>query len=394
MYEHSVVLNRSNQKITKEADMLNLLKHFSAKKESGFFAYQGIGSPQWTPNRYDALSAEGFQKNVFVFRAVNLIARGISSIPISVRNYDNKNENEFLTKIFKRPNEFQTKSSFLENLVSYLLISGNAFIHCSDDNEFYCLRSDRVQIVPNRNKTAVESYVYAVDSTKFHIEKKDLLHLKFFNPLNDWYGFSPLQAASHAIDEHNEMSKHNLAILQNGGRPSGCLVVKNAENLTDEQRRQLRSDIHNAYEGSANAGRVMVLEGGLEWKEIGLSPKDLDFHAGKNIVAREIAQAFGIPPLLIGIQGDSAFTSYKEARLHFWEDTIIPIAEFIRLEFSNWFSSRFNQAVEIIFDLDAVHALISRRESLWNKVSNADFLTTNEKREILGYPPIEGKNKI
>jgi HK97 family phage portal protein len=138
----------------------------------------------------------------------------------------------------------------------------------------------------------------------------------------------------------------------------------------------------------------MVLEGGLEWKEMGLSPKDLDFNTGKNIAAREIAQAFGVPPVLIGIQGDSAFTSYKEARLHFWEDTVIPIAEFIRLEFSNWLSNRFNRSVEMIFDLESIHALISQRESLWSKISNADFLTINEKREILGYPPIKGKSKI
>ncbi|MDR0632222.1 MAG: phage portal protein [Holosporaceae bacterium] len=374
--------------------MLNLLRHFSAKKEDVFFTYHGISDPQWTPGRYDALSEEGFQKNVFVFRSVNLIARGIASIPVSIRNTEDKNEDEFLANMLKKPNESQTKSSFLENLTSYLLISGNAFVHCNDKNELHCLRTDRVQVVPNRTKTAVDSYTYCVDSSRFYIGKQDILHLKFFNPLNDWYGFSPLQAASRSIDQHNEMSKHNISILQNGGRPSGCLVVKNSENLTDEQRQQLRSDIRNAYEGSTNAGRVMVLEGGLEWKEMGLSPKDLDFNTGKNIAAREIAQAFGVPPVLIGIKGESTFGSYKEARLHFWEDTVIPMAEFIRLEFGNWLSARFNRSVEMIFDLDAIHALMSERENLWNKISNADFLTLNEKREILGYPPIKGKNTI
>jgi HK97 family phage portal protein len=369
--------------------MLNLLKHFSTPKENMFFSCQGINSPQWTPCRYDALSEEGFQRNVFAFRAVNLIARGISSIPVLIKNCKDQSPDEFLSGIFRKPNESQTKSSFLENLVSNLLISGNAFVHCGGKNELRCLRTDRVQIIPNKSKTAADSYVYSVDSSKFSIEKKDMLHLKFFNPLNDWYGFSPLQAAARAIDQYNEMSKHNLSILQNGGRPSGCLVVKNSGNLTDEQRQQLRSDIHKVYEGTANSGRIMLLEGGLEWKEMGLSPKDLDFNTGKNIAAREIALAFGVPPLLIGIRGDSAFASYKEARLHFWEDTIIPLAELIRLEFGNWLSTRFNRPVDMIFDLEAVHALIPKRENLWSKISNADFLTTNEKREILGYPPME-----
>ncbi|MDR2781927.1 MAG: phage portal protein [Holosporaceae bacterium] len=374
--------------------MINLLKYFSISKEKVLSVYQGFTAPQLTPNRYDALSEEGYQKNVFAFRAINLISRGIASIPISIRDRENKKDDEKLTEIFKRPNEMQTKSSFLENVVSNLLISGNAFIHCNDADELHCLRADRIQIIPNKSRTAVDSYTYCVDSSKFSIEKKDILHLKFFNPLNDWYGFSPLQAALHAIDQFNEMSKHNISILQNGGRPSGCLIVKNAENLTNEQRRQLRSDIREAYQGTANSGRVMVLEGGLEWKEMGLSPKDMDFNNGKNIAAREIAQAFGVPPMLLGIVGDSSFASYKEARLHFWEDTVLPIVELIRIEFESWLSSRFKRYVEMVFDLEAVHALISQRESLWNKISNADFLTVNEQREILGYPPIKNGEKI
>ncbi|MDR1333901.1 MAG: phage portal protein [Holosporaceae bacterium] len=373
--------------------MINLLRHFNVCKEKVLFLYQGVTDPQWTPSRYDALSEEGYQKNVYAFRAINLIAKGIASIPISLRDRESKKENETLNKIFKRPNELQTRSSFLENVVGDLLISGNAFVHCSDINELHCLRTDRVQIIPNKTRTAVSSYTYCVDSSKFSIEKDDVLHLKFFNPLNDWYGFSPLQAASQAIDQYNEMSKHNLSILQNGGRPSGCLVVKNAENLTSEQRQQLRSDIQEAYTGTTNSGRVMVLEGGLEWKEMGLSPKDMDFNTGKNITAREISQAFGVPPLLLGISGDSSFSSYREARLHFWEDTVLPLVEFIRLEFENWLSLKFQQNVEMIFDLETIHALISQRENLWHKISSADFLTINEKREILGYPPIK-QNKI
>jgi HK97 family phage portal protein len=373
--------------------MINLLRHFNACKEKNLFMYQGIAAPQWTPARYDALTEEGYQKNVFAFRAINLIAKAIASIPISLTDRESKKEDKVLNKILKKPNEMQTKSSFLENVVGNLLISGNAFVHCNNVSELHCLRTDRIQINPNKTKTAVDSYTYCVDLSKFSIEKEDMLHLKFFNPLNDWYGFSPLQAASQAIDQYNEMSKHNLSILQNGGRPSGCLVAKNTENLTHEQRMQLRSDIREAYAGTSNSGRIMLLEGGLEWREMGLSPKDMDFNMGKNITAREISQAFGVPPLLLGISGDSSFSTYREARLHFWEDTVLPLVEFIRLEFENWLSIKFQRNVEMIFDIETIHALISQRENLWHKISEADFLTTNEKREILGYPPIK-QNKI
>ncbi|MDR2681457.1 MAG: phage portal protein, partial [Holosporaceae bacterium] len=369
--------------------MRNLLKHFGMGRSASnvFFSYQNVSDPQWTPCRYDAVAESGFQRNAIAFRAVNLISRGIASIPMSVKNREDKTENLKLTNLLNRPNENQSRGIFFETLVNYLLISGNAFIHFGENGDLNCLRTDRVRIVPNASKTAIESYHYEVDSSKFIISRDDILHLKLFNPLNDWYGLSPLQVASRSIDQHNAISDHNLAILQNGGRPSGCLMVKNGtENLNDEQREQLREDIKNTYAGSINAGKIMVLEGCFEWKEMGFSPKDLDFSAGKNMNSREIALAFGVPPSMVGLCENSNFTSYREARLHLWEDTILPMGELVRLELSGWLSKKFHTAVEIVFDLDAVHALTSKREMLWQKISNANFLTANEKREILGFP--------
>ena len=69
----------------------------------------------------------------------------------------------------------------------------------------------------------------------------------------------------------------------------------------------------------------MVLEGGLDWKEMGFSPKDMDFINSKNNAAREIALAFGVPPMLLGIPGDNTFANYAEANRMFWRQTVIPI---------------------------------------------------------------------
>ncbi|MDR2267885.1 MAG: phage portal protein [Holosporaceae bacterium] len=378
--------------------MRNLLRHFSGnggnngckgRVGGNFFSYQCINHPQWTPRRYDAISEEGFQKNAVVFRAINLISRGIASIPMTVKNVDDKTENLALTKLLSRPNKTQSQGAFFETLVNYLLISGNTFIHHGENGEMNCLRTDRVSISPGASGTSAAFYVYEVDLKKFDIPVEDILHIKFFNPLNDWYGLSPLQVAAMAVDQHNAISDHNLAILQNGGRPSGCLMVKNGdEGLTDEQREQLRTDLQSAYVGSKNAGKIMVLEGSFEWKEMGLSPKDLDFDVGKTVTSKEIALAFGIPPSMLGMHENTTFSGYREVRLQLWEDTILPLGELIRQEFSTWLSRKFSEAVEIVFDLDAVHALTSRREILWQKISNADFLTANEKREILGFPPL------
>lgn len=368
--------------------MINLLRHLCPQK-SGFI-YHDVGKPRWTSHEYSALADEGFRKNVFVFRAINLISKGISSIPISVQNAE-KIEDIELTHLINNPNNSMSKDAFFEYIVSYLLISGNAFVRINENNHLQCLRPDRVQIVPNKNHTDVDHYLYSIDNARFFIPKAEMLHLKLFNPLNDWYGASPLQVAAQAIDQYNEMSNHNLAILQNGGRPSGCLIVKEDRNLDEEQLENLRRDIM-ANTGPDRAGKVLLLQGGLQWQEMGLSPKDLDFEGGRNFTIREISQAFGVPPVLLGVECNASFNSYREARLNFWEDTVLPLADFINEGFSAWLSNCFNREIHLEFNLDAVHALMDRREKLWNKVSNADFLTIDEKREILGYPKLHKNN--
>lgn len=368
--------------------MINLLRYLYPQK-SGFI-YSDIGKPHWTSRDYSALADEGFRKNVFVFRSINLIAKGIASIPVSVEGTNNIEDAE-LTHLINNPNNSMSKESFFEHIVSYLLISGNAFIRINEANQLQCLRPDRVQIVPNKNHTDVDHYLYSIDNKKFFVPKTEMLHLKLFNPLNDWYGASPLQVAAQAIDQYNEMSNHNLAILQNGGRPSGCLIVKEDRNLDEEQLESLRRDVM-ANTGADKAGKVLLLQGGLEWREMGLSPKDLDFEGGRNLSIREISQAFGVPPVLLGVECNASFNSYREARLNFWEDTVLPLADFVSSGFATWLSSCFNKEIRLKFNLDAVHALMERREKLWNKVSNADFLTIDEKREILGYPKLKKDN--
>ena len=69
----------------------------------------------------------------------------------------------------------------------------------------------------------------------------------------------------------------------------------------------------------------MVLEGGLDWKAMALSPKDMDFVELKNAAAREIALAFGVPPMLLGIPGDNTYANLAEANRALWRQTVIPL---------------------------------------------------------------------
>ncbi len=380
--------------------------HANASNAS-FFCHTSRARPVWSETSFDTLAREGYQKNVIAYRCVNLIARSVASVPWLVYSCDQSHEldRHKVLDLLKSPSPRQAGSAFMEAVVSYLLLSGNTFIQAvydarGDICELHPLRPDRVKILSHESgEVAAYEYRIGQQVVTFPVEEGRcaVLHLKLFNPLNAWYGFSPIEASAKAIDQHNEVANHNLSILQHGGRPSGALMLRPSEGrgvLTSEQRAALHQDLKALYEGHSNAGRMMVLEGDFEWKEMGLSPKDLDFIEGKNMSAREIAQAFGVPPMLVGVPGDATFANYKEARLHVWEDTIIPLLEFFVAEFNLWLCPQYGEDVKIGYDLDEISALAPKREKLWEKVAAASFLTINEKRAAVGYSQIKGGDRI
>ncbi|CAO5674885.1 MAG: hypothetical protein HEEMFOPI_00140 [Holosporales bacterium] len=360
-----------------------------------------------TSTHYDQLAKQGYAKNVIAYRSIQLIARGLSSIPWLLYSKNHEIENHPLLNLLKTPNLKQADASFREELISHLLINGNAYIFktCSQNGaplELHILRPDRVQILKNESSIP-EGYIYQIGEKKYTFLMDPLsgacqvLHLKFFNPLDDWYGMAPLEAALKAIDQHNAVGDHNLALLQNGGRPSGAFIVKPSEYgsiLSDRQRESLSKDLKEAYEGASNAGRVLFLEGDFDWKEMGLNLKDLDYIDGKNLSSREIAQAFGVPPMLVGVPGDATFANYKEARYHLWEDTILPLMDLLVSELNKWLCPHYNTDLHISYDADRIPALSLRRESSWAKIAEVDFLTINEKRHAVGYGDHKDGDKL
>lgn len=351
---------------------------------------------QWTQRHYAPLVKEGYEKNVIVYRCVTMIARGVAAVPWLVYEGDEELNSHPLYSLIQQPGPGESGALFLESLVTSFLLSGNAYVHhgLSEDKlptELRLLRPDRVRVVTEEG--SVIAYDYSLEGAVHRLPAADVVHIKSVNPLNDWYGLSPIEVAAMAIDQHNAVSTHNLALLQNGGRPSGAFVWKGGEDgwgLTDEQKQSFRESITHIYSGQNNAGRVMVLEGDVEWKEMGLSPKDLEFVEGKYVAAREIAQAFGVPPMLVGVPGDATYANYKEARFHLWEDTILPLLERLQHVFTQRVAGRYGDGLRFFYDMDAIPALAPRREATWRKLSEATFLTDNEKRQVLGYGSLEG----
>jgi HK97 family phage portal protein len=383
---------------------------FSRDKKSqervSVVAYDTLASPRWTSPTYNSLAKEGFCGNVIAYRCISLISRCVASVALAAKEKETPvGANHPLQRVLNTPNERQSRTSFIETMTSHLLLSGNGYVEAACNNEgtpvaLFTLRPDRVNIATTSSGEV--SYMYEVNGKRLALPSTGeangetkaqalLLHLRFFNPLDDWYGMSPLEAAARSIDQHNAVSGHNLALLQNGGRPSGCLIVKNAPHgLTEDQRTMLRAQVRENYAGKANAGKILVLEGDFEWREMGFSLKDLDFISGKKLSSREISQAFGVPPMFVGVPGDATFSNYKEARFHLWEDTILPLLDMIVAELNSWLAPKFGKDISIDYNPDAIPALAARREAIWARIAQATFLTCNEQRAALGYPPVSG----
>lgn len=379
----------------------NIFSRFTSTSNNSFCNNSSIISYKPAkPNTvvdYCNLSNDGYKQNIVVFRCINLIARAIGSVNWLLKEINDETDNVIykhsILSLIERPNAYQSKTVFIENAVSQLLLSGNCYVMATrgtDDlpNELHLLRPDRVNVIPGRYAIPA-GYEYSVGNhvRYFPVDAdtgaSDILQIKLFNPLNDWYGMSPVEVALKSIQQHNAIAQQNISFLQNGGRPSGALLYKH--DLEPQLRQELKRDLQTLYEGGRNAGKIMLLEGDFEWKEMGLSPKDLDFIDGKEQSAKEIALAFGVPPILISNMSSATFANYKEARYNFWEETILPLLNVITNELSVWFKQLFKTNLVLTYDIDSIPALVTRREAEWRKINAATFLTDDEKREAVGY---------
>jgi HK97 family phage portal protein len=351
-------------------------------------AFSHVGRPVWTPRDYANLAREGFAQNPVVYRCVRMIAEAAASVPLAVFEGETRRDDHPLAGRLARPNPEQSGQEMFEQLYGYLQTAGNAYLEAVEDGaaEFYALRPDRMQVVPGGSGWPA-AYDYTVGArTRRLLRAADgfspVLHLKLFNPADDWYGAAPLEAAAWAVDVHNASAAWNKALLDNQARPSGALVFGGGH-MTEGQFEALKAELEASYAGVANAGRPMLLEGGLEWKPMALSPHDLDHVAGRHAAAREIALAFGVPPQLLGIPGDNTYQNFKEAQGAFWRQTIVPLVGKTAGAMTAWLAPRWPQ-VTIRPDLDAVPGLAGEREALWARLEAASFLTPEERRRLAG----------
>jgi HK97 family phage portal protein len=359
------------------------------------------GQARWTPRDYARLADESYVRNNVAYRAVRLRAQSLARVKWEAWRGRGERATMLtehpILNLLARPNPYQSGDEWMIARASYRDLSGNSFDERvrlgRSVRELYTLRPDRMKIV-EAARGGVQGYVYEVNGRRVQWEvdpvtgESDILHCKNFHPLNDWYGLSPVEAAAYAIDLHNDNMAAAQAQQQNGARPSGALVIDNDALLTEQQFADLKASVEEQYSGVRNSGKPLVLRG-MQWQAMGLSPRDMEALEARSAAARDVAATFGVPSLLLGLPGDNTYANQAEARLAFWEDTMLPLAQQTAEELTNWLAPYFGD-VTLRASIDDIPAIAEKRKVMWDMADKATDLTINERRELKGFPPLPG----
>ncbi len=363
-------------------------------------AFHGAGRPAWSARDVVSLTRTGFTGNPVGFRCVKMIAEAAAAVPWVLSDEKRRYEMHPLLSLIARPNAAQGRADLLESFYGQLLLSGDGYFEAAGAHvdggpaELYVLRSDRMRVIPGADGWPV-AYEYSVGAKKHRFDMggdlAPIAHVKSFHPQDDHYGLSPMQAAAGALDVHTAANRWSKALLDNAARPSGAIVYKGLDGqgtLASDQYDRLVDELESNHQGARNAGRPMLLEGGLDWKPMGFSPSDMEFQKTKDSAAREVALAFGVPPMLLGLPGDNTYSNYQEANRAFYRLTVLPLVGKVTGSVSGWLSGHYGADFKLSADLDGVPALAHERETQWKRISAATFLTDTEKRVMLGLPAV------
>ncbi|HVI99079.1 MAG TPA: phage portal protein [Sphingomonas sp.] len=340
---------------------------------------------EW-PRSYEAMVRAGYCENAVAQRAVRLMGESVAAAPVDA------SEPGLARLVAARSGG----PALMEVIATHLLLHGNAYVQVLTDGEgavaaLFALRPERVTVEADASGWPA-AYRYRVGErvTRLAAEapRPEVIHLRTVNPVDDHYGLGCLGAAAGAVAIHNAATRWAKALLDNAARPSGALVYDPGDgaSLSPAQFKRLREEMEAGFAGAGNAGRPMLLEGGLKWQALSLSPADMDFAGTKAAAAREIALAFGVPPMLLGLPGDNTYANYREANRALWRLSVLPLAGTILNGIAQGLAGWFPEAA-LRVDLDQVPALSEDRERLWKRVTAADFLTDEEKRAMLGIAP-------
>ncbi len=393
--------------ITRAADLFRNFSFSGSRK--GFSLLTGFSSFRLGQLTERELYDEGYAQNFAVFSAVSKIADKCATIPLKLYEKNSKGElmevtDDPVLDLLDRPNPKMDYPSFVRWWVSYYLLSGNSIVHgVGYENpvreypsflfvynpENLTIKSD-VLGLPEEYRYSYGSgraKVFEVDPSSYHSE---INHTMKFNPLANDRGMSPLLPLQLSIMSHNESKKFMVCFMRNRAVPSGALVSDKV--LTDQQMKELRKEIEQSYQSSSKAGQPMILSGGVKWVPFIATGSKGQFHVSDiNDDAKAIALALGLPPVMLGVTGDSTYNNIKEAKLALVEETCIPIAEAMASSLSNWLVTPKNKKRYLWPCVDEIPEIQDKKLGIYERIDKLSSWSLNEKRKAMDKDEKDGR---
>lgn len=360
----------------------------------------GMQAAKWAEWSTERAIKFGYKSNSYVYSCVNLISKSAASVPWVVYSKKGSKKWEIVedhpaSLLIESPNPFMSRTDLIEIMTMHLYLGGNTILTKVRGggavSELWTLPPDAIKVLPDK-KDFISGYLYDKDGVKMAFDPQDIIHNKFNDPSNPYWGISPLQAGAKIVDTDTESVEWNKISLENRAITDGVFTFDTP--LTKTQWDDARAMIREQHQGITNARTPWVLGAGAKWQQMSLSPAEMDFIQSRKLTREEICSIFGVPPVMIGVYENATLANIQTARRIFWQDTIIPFLENIKNAFNLQLIKEFGPNLEFDFDLSGVEALqdnlndkILNAKSLWGM--GVPFNEINQRLE-LGFDDIEG----
>jgi HK97 family phage portal protein len=333
-----------------------------------------------------------YSQSAWVYIAVNRICNAVSQVNFRVvdkrkrgRPNDTVVKGQGLVDLLQKPNQWMTDVDFFETLIQHLLLTGNAYIEKAEidsfgrPHELFLLNPKNMTVVPHKTKY-VAGYKYVVNKKIVTFRASEIIHIKLPDPRGEsHYGLGTLASARNVIEADWAAREWQAAYFRNATWPSGIIVSN--EPISETEFKRMKRELKQNYEGKSKVGKVLVLEGGLDWKQTTPNPKDLDFLNLLRFSREEVLSIFGVPPSIAGIfqfeNTTSRSAGVREQSIQFWSNTVQPITNRILAKLNAELSNVFSRNYEIIPDVSEIPSLKETAEIQQNKANAFHTLITS-----------------
>jgi HK97 family phage portal protein len=392
--ESMMTLDQANQMIEKASRAMPVIIHASgANPKTANLRVQD----------YMRVYGSADLASVWVFACVKAIAQTFSTLNLKFYQTTKQRgkkvvselpDNHPLAQLFWNINPVQTRYDFWENTLISLELTGEFFWALEDmvankPREIWGLRPDRIEIVPDP-VDMIAGYVYKIGSGRVTYLPHEMIFGKYHNPVDEWRGMSPLSAARQSLISESYTISANQNIFKQGMRMSGAFVSDKA--LNDVTYNRLKTQLNNMYGGVNNFHKNLLLEQGLDFKEMSLNAKDMEWIKQRKINREEILAVYKVPPVKVGIFEYANYANSEAQDKIYWNECVIPRVIKIQEYLNTFLCPRYGKDVYCQFDLSEV-AAFKEDEELKSKIAvsltEGGIKTIDEVREELyNLPPV------